>query len=131
MNPDDLRREDGSIDARTILSDRPTSDRLVVTPQQCAQWREEASNGASAHELGDKAEYRHDTVARHLRGDCQHGGDLELEYDEHRKRWFTADPDASCERCGGPVANDDLRYCEDCHTTLVQRGVVVKATRGD
>jgi len=131
MTPEDLLTDDGRIDARTTCSGNKDLCPPTVSPEQCARWREQARDGKSGRELEKTASYDRRTITRHIRGDCQHGGDLALEYDERRKRWVPTGPEVTCDRCGESVDRDELRYCEDCYNTLVQRGVAVKATRGD
>jgi len=91
MTPDDLRREDGSIDARVTVGGARHHKRTEASPEQCATWREQAQNGMSARQISRHTNFRGDTIGKHLRGDCNHDTDLELAYVRARKEWVPVD----------------------------------------
>jgi len=126
---DDLRDESGEIDARRVVGGDSTrlDERRNVTANECGRFRTRARDGETAREISREFGVRHDTVSRHLRGDCHHGGDHALEYDKSEKRWVEADDDPSCSRCEKTLDHKNATYCDECYNHLRQIGVDIKA----
>lgn len=54
----------------------PTRERTKVSAEECGSLRQQALDGALAHEIDTEANLAADTIRRHIRGDCRH--DIEM-----------------------------------------------------
>lgn len=128
--PDDLRTDDGEIDARTMRDD-DSSRADPVARKTCAEWRQRALGAESGRDIAADTGRADSVVRYHLTGECSHtGAHPPLECVNKNRGAYRVSDSYACERCGAHVT-EGRRYCEDCFLDLQRRGVAIDLTRGD
>jgi len=129
MKPEDLRNDEGSIDARMVRGGSPHIHNPVGR-STCRAWRERACEGETGEEIADATDRQSSVVTHHIRGDCRHTGHHPplVCVDEIHGVWEAAPDPGRCDWCGDHLQTD-REYCEDCYVTL-ERGDAA-TTQGD
>jgi len=73
---DDLRNEDGEIDARSVMNTNHGNGKgagpRVIPREACRRYRVQAAGSRNLREVYEAAEYTKSTVLTHAKGECEH-----------------------------------------------------------
>jgi len=73
VSPDELARDDGSIDARKVNSGRPK----IIDAEACADCRNQYRAGCVPGDIADQYGVSREAIRKHIRGECSHDHDVE------------------------------------------------------
>jgi hypothetical protein len=73
VSPDELVRDDGTLDARKVNSGRPE----IIDAEACADCRNQYLHGCVLESIAAQYDATREAIRQHVRGECDHDHDVE------------------------------------------------------